>query len=453
MGIDRRRLIAVSALTGAVPASMLATPVAAAPLSTLGVDATTLGVRAGGGADQTRMLQNAIDRTAGARVPLVLGPGDYRVGDLKLPNGAQLVGVRGATRLIFAGGRSIISARGADHLTLANLLLDGERRPMPENSALLTIGQGRHIRITDCEILNSNRSGIVLHEVAGVVSGTSVSGAAEVAIYSLDARGLVIQNNVLNDIGNTGILVMRSAKGDDGTLILDNRIDNVANTRGGSGQYGNAINVFRAANVIVRGNRISRATFSAVRGNAADNIQIVGNTATDVGEVAIYSEFGYQGATIANNTVDGAAIGISLANFNEGGRLAVVQGNLIRNLKSKRPPGTDPDDGAGIGIYAEADAAVTGNVVENAPYAGIVLGWGQYLRDVSVTGNVVRDSKLGIAASVTRGSGTVVISGNMIAGATQGAIVGMDFKRIIGGDLADEPTRFAHLQISGNRVR
>jgi uncharacterized secreted repeat protein (TIGR03808 family) len=453
MGIDRRRLIAVSALTGAVPASMLATPVAAAPLSTLGVDATTLGVRAGGGADQTRMLQNAIDRTAGARIPLVLGPGEYRIGDLKLPNGAQLVGVRGATRLNFAGGSSIISARGADHVTLANLVLDGGRRPMPENSALLTIGQGRDIRITDCEIIGSSRSGIVLHEVAGVISGTSITGAADVAIYSLDARGLAIQNNVLRDIGNTGILVMRSAKGDDGTLILDNRIDNVANTRGGSGQYGNAINVFRAANVIVRGNRISRATFSAVRGNAADNIQIVGNTATDIGEVAIYSEFGYEGAMISNNTVDGAAIGVSLANFNEGGRFAVVQGNLIRNLKPKRPPGTDPEDGAGIGIYAEADTAVTGNVIENAPYAGIVLGWGQYLRDVSVTGNVLRNSKLGIAASVTRGAGTVVISGNMIAGATQGAIVGMDFKRVIGGDLAHEPTRFAHLQISGNRVR
>ena len=48
--------------------------------------------------------------------------------------------------------------------------------------------------------------------------------------------------------------------------------------RGGSGQYGNAINVFRADNVIVRGNRIGRAAFSAVRGNAASNLQIAGNT-------------------------------------------------------------------------------------------------------------------------------------------------------------------------------
>ena len=81
---------------------------------------------------------------------------------------------------------------------------------------------------------------------------------------------------------------------------------------------------------------------------------------------------------IANNTVDGAALGISVTNFNEGGRLAVVQGNLIRNLKPKRPAGTDPDDAAGVGIAVEADAAVTGNVVENAPTAGINVGWGRH---------------------------------------------------------------------------
>ena len=68
MNIDRRRLIAVSALTGAVPAVTLATPAGAAPISTFGIDATKLGVRAGGGADQTAMLQSAIDQAAGAKV-------------------------------------------------------------------------------------------------------------------------------------------------------------------------------------------------------------------------------------------------------------------------------------------------------------------------------------------------------------------------------------------------
>ena len=98
---------------------------------------------------------------------------------------------------------------------------------------------------------------------------------------------------------------------------------------------------------------------------------------------------------------DRAALGISVTNFNEGGRLAVVQGNLIRNLKSKRPAGTDPNDSAGVGIAVEADASVTGNVIENAPLCGIGLGWGQHLRDVSVVGNVVRNASVGVSVSVS----------------------------------------------------
>jgi uncharacterized secreted repeat protein (TIGR03808 family) len=453
MDLDRRNLFALAALSGAVPAASLAAPAVAAPLSTLGVDATRLGVRAGGGAEQTRMLQSAIDQTAGARMPLVLGPGEYHTGELKLPTGAQIVGVRGATRLVFTGGAALIAARGADHVTLAGLTLDGDGRPLPENGALVHLTEGRDIRILDCEIVNSSHSGILLDKIAGAVTGNFISKVADVAIFSRDAAGLTIQGNSVQGAGNGGILVHRAMKGDDGTLVADNRIEHVAATRGGSGQYGNAINVFRAANVIVRGNRINRAAFSAVRGNASSNIQITGNTATDLGEVAIYAEFGFEGAVISNNTIDGAALGVAVVNFNEGGRLAVVQGNLVRNLKSRRPVGTDPGDVAGVGVVVEADASVTGNVIENAPSAGINVGWGAYMRDVSVVGNVVRSARFGITVSVSNGAGTAVIAGNLIADAARGAIVGMDHAEAVTGDLMAEPKRFAHLQISGNRVR
>jgi uncharacterized secreted repeat protein (TIGR03808 family) len=383
----------------------------------------------------------------------MLGPGEYRVGGLKLPSGTQIVGVRGATRLIFTGGQAMISARAAEHVTLAGLVLEGGSRPLPPNGALVDFAQCNDLRIMDCEVTGSGRGGIRLEGVQGTVSGTTVSKTADVAIYSLDAQGLTIQNNTVRGAGNGGILVHRSAKGDDGTLVIDNRIEDIANVSGGSGQYGNAINVFRAGNVIVRGNRISRAAYSAVRGNSASNIQITGNTATELGEVAIYSEFGFEGAVIANNTVDGAALGIVVCNFNEGGRLAVVQGNLIRNLKPKRPIGTAPDDAGGVGIAVEADASVSGNVVENAPSAGVMVGWGAFMRDVSVVGNVMRDCRLGIAVSVVNGAGTAVITGNLISGASRGAIVGMDHAKAVTGDLSLEPARYANLQISANRVR
>jgi uncharacterized secreted repeat protein (TIGR03808 family) len=204
----------------------------------------------------------------------------------------------------------------------------------------------------------------------------------------------------------------------------------------------------------VRGNRIRNCDYSAVRGNSASNIQISGNSVSDVREVALYSEFSFEGAVIANNTVDGAALGVSVCNFNEGGRIAVVQGNIIRNLLPKRPIGTAPDDDAGIGIYIEADTSVTGNVIENAPAFGIIAGWGKYLRDVVISGNVIRNSFVGIGVSVVSGAGSALVNNNMISGAPRGAVVGLDHARPVTPDLSSEGAqRFAQVVVGTNAVR
>jgi uncharacterized secreted repeat protein (TIGR03808 family) len=242
--------------------------------------------------------------------------------------------------------------------------------------------------------------------------------------------------------------------GYDGTLVADNRIEDIKAGPGGSGQYGNAINAFRASNVIVRNNHITNCDYSAIRGNSASGIQITGNSVGDVREVALYSEFSFEGAVIANNTVDGAAFGISVCNFNEGGRIAVVQGNIIRNLLPKRPIGTAPDDDAGIGIYVEADSSVTGNVIENAPSFGIVAGWGRYLRDVAITGNVIRKASAGIGVSVVPGAGTALVNNNMISETLRGAVVGLDHAHVVTTDLStDGAQRYAQLLIGSNAVR
>ncbi len=453
MAIDRRTLITATGATGAVTAApAFAAPVGTVPISGLGVDAVHLGVRTGSPDDQTEVLQRAIDRAAGARLPLVLSPGVYRVKTLTLPSGARLIGVPGATRLASADAVAILMSRGADHVSLSGLVLDGGYKALTEHRGLIELARGRNVRIVDCEVVNSGRNGIVLEGIEGEVAGTTVTNAAAAAIFSIDAQGLTLVRNTIRAAANNGILVWRAEAGDDGTLIADNRIEDIGARAGGSGQNGNAINVFRAANVIVRGNRIRNAAFSAVRGNAASNLQIAANSCVGLGEVALYAEFGFEGAIIAGNTVDGAAIGIAVTNFKEGGRLAVVHGNIIRNLVTRRPPGTDPNDGNGIGIAVEADTAVTGNVVEHAPVAGIMVGWGQYLRDCTVTGNVVRQAGVGIAVSVTPGAGSAIIADNLIAGAQRGAIVGMDLKKPI-GDLAKDAARYAQLAISGNRVR
>lgn len=454
MPVHRRRFLTLSAAAVATAAGpLLPARALAGPLSHLGLDAAQLGVRAGSPDDQSHVLQAAIDRAAAVRVPLLLAPGVYRAAGLRLPSGAQLVGIRGATRVVLARGASLIAGARAKHVTLAGLTFDGADLPLPEGQALVHLAETHGLRISDCDVVRSGGHGILLEAVEGEISTSSIGGAAGAAIFSRDAKGLRIAGNSISGAGNNGILVWRSEPGDDGTLVLDNRIEQIAAHAGGSGQNGNAINVFRAGNVIVRGNRIKGAAFSAVRGNAASNLQVTGNTCTGLGEVALYAEFGFEGAVIANNVVDGAALGVVVTNFNEGGRLAVVQGNLIRNLLPTRAAGADPGDAAGVGIGVEADTAVTGNVVEKAPNAGILLGWGRHMRDVTATGNVVRDCGIGIAVSVAAGAGPAVIADNLISAARRGAIVGMDRHAVVAGELASDGTRFAHLSISGNRVR
>lgn len=455
MDLNRRHLIGASTAGIAGALAMPADAARAAPLtSLLGRDATQYGVRPGSSEDQTRALQRAIDEAARAQMPLALPPGVYRSALLRLPNGSQLIGVRGATKLVFTGGASMIQSDGSDAIGLTGITFDGGNIPLPARRGLIHVLGGRDVRMADCEITKSGGSGIWLEQVAGDVSGNIFTNIALTAVVSFDARGLSVSRNTIIGTNDNGIEILRTAIGDDGTLVADNRIEDIKAGPGGSGQYGNAINAFRAGNLIVRGNRIRNCDYSAVRGNSASNIHITGNSVSDVREVALYSEFAFEAAVIANNTVDGAAVGVSVCNFNEGGRIAVVQGNIIRNLIPKRPIGTAPDDDAGVGIYIEADTSVTGNVIENAPSYGIVAGWGKYLRDVAITGNVIRKALAGVGVSVVPGAGTALVNNNMISETPRGAVVGLDHARAVTSDLSAEGAqRFAQVLVGGNAVR
>src|SRR3972149_2754408 len=61
----------------------------------------------------------------------MLPPGGYRGGDLKLPSGAHVAGVRGATRLILTRGPSLLASEHAETVTLSGLTLEGGNRPLP----------------------------------------------------------------------------------------------------------------------------------------------------------------------------------------------------------------------------------------------------------------------------------------------------------------------------------
>jgi len=93
-------------------------------------------------------------------------------------------------------------------------------------------------------------------------------------------------------------------------------------------------------------------------------------------------------------------------------------------------------------------------VVENAPSYGIIAGWGRYLRDVAITGNIVRNADIGIGVSVTPGAGSALVNDNVIAAARNGAVVGFDHHKRMTGDLTQQgAAKFAQLAIGSNLVR
>ena len=264
MDINRRHLIGASAAGVAGALVMSPAAVRAAPLtSALGRDITQYGVRPGSPDDQTKVLQRAIDEAARAQAPLALPPGVYRTGMLRLQSGTQLIGVRGATRLVFSGGASILSGEGAGSIGLTNITLDGGGIPLPTRRGLVHCVGGRDIRIADCEIIGSGGNGIWFENVSGDISGNIIINTATSAIVSFDAQGLLVSRNTIAGTNDNGIEILRTAIGDDGTQVIDNRIEDITAGPGGSGQYGNAINAFRAGNVIVRGNRIRNCDYSA----------------------------------------------------------------------------------------------------------------------------------------------------------------------------------------------
>ncbi len=411
--------------------------------------AAELGLKPGSTQDQSAALQAAIDAAANRGAPLLLPPGRFRTGRLQLRPGTRVIGTARATTLEFAGGQAFLVGEG-DSITLEGLVLDGgyQTLDLGQANGLVSLKKSRGLALRDLEVTRSIANGIVLEGCAGSVSDCRITAALMAGIRSLDATGLEILYNHVADCANNGIQVWRSEPGEDGSVVASNRIERIRADGGGTGQNGNGVNAFRAGGVLVTGNRITDCAYSAVRGNSSSNIQIVANSCARLGEVALYAEFAFQGALIANNLVDTAATGISVTNFNEGGRLAVVQGNVLRNLFRREE---EPQDKRGEGIAVEADAAVTGNVIESAPTAGLVIGSGAYMREVVATGNLIRKARVGILVSSDPDAGACLIANNMISGATEGSIRAADASgRPVGPELVGGGASGGRLSLAGN---
>jgi parallel beta-helix repeat protein len=118
------------------------------------------------------------------------------------------------------------------------------------------------------------------------------AGARGAGIQLGQSRGMAVTGNAVERCGDRGILVYRWEEGRDDTILTGNRVSDIGAQSGGTGQYGNGIQLSKADGVIVADNRIDNCDFSAIRAFSSSNIQVSGNVATRSGETALSTACG-----------------------------------------------------------------------------------------------------------------------------------------------------------------
>jgi uncharacterized secreted repeat protein (TIGR03808 family) len=427
-------------------------PKISGPLGQYGLDAAQFGLRPGSSDDQSRLFQSALGEAAKRDAPLLIGPGRYRISRIALPDGARLIGVPGATHLVAAQAGPLLLARGLGRATLSGVTLDGLGIRITGREGLLNAEDVADLGISDCSFVNAGSVGLVLNRTGGSIETSQFRTMRESALFSLDSRGLQIERNRVEDCGNNGIQLWRSQPGDDRSSVRGNRIDRIRADAGGDGPNGNGISLYKAGGVIIEGNSLRDCALTFIRNNSGSSVQILGNQGKRCAECGIYSEFAFEGAIIASNLVEDCAQGANITNLDHGGRLSVFANNIVRNARKGLYPGVKEPIG-GIGVHVEAEAAVTGNVIEGASEIGISLGWSWGMRNLVATGNMVRKTGIGIAVSLVPKRRNALIASNVIAEATRGAVVGTEYGKAVTGDLTKAPdARAAGIRVENNAV-
>jgi len=399
--------------------------------------------------DQSGLLQDALLRASSEGRPLFLPPGTYYAQNLQVPSNLLVQGIPGKTVLAAAGTAPVARIAGSAHVRFESVTFGaGSTGPEGGETGLLEIEASDHVTLADCAFTGGKASGIVIHDAAAEIDGCDFLGHGLAAIFSLDSRGLTVSGNRIAGCGNGGVLIWGNASRRGSSTIIGNAITGIGASNGGNGENGNGINVFRCDDVLIANNRIADCAFTAIRLNSTNNVVVSGNLCRNSGEVAIFSEFAFTGSVIADNIVDGAALGISVTNMDRSGQVATVSGNVVRNIRAASAvnPDTKP-----IGIYAEAETAITGNTIYSVVGTGIRAGNGEFLRNVVIADNVVSAVNTGIGVSVVDKAGAVSVTNNTITALDHG-IVGMEWEQVVSDDLSRDAARYPQVSVSGNRV-
>lgn len=330
-----------------------------------------------------------------------------------------------------ASAAHLLRMQGMVDSFFEGIIFDGTNKTITESSTVAGLvrfdaATTTNCVIDNCEVRNSTQCGISMSNGAQCIVRNSRVYTCSIGIWSLDSESIV-ENNRVSGCSNNGIAVWRSAITGDNSVVRGNHIEQISNALGGTGQYGNAINVFRADFVKIQSNMIFTCSYSAVRINGSPSVEVTGNTCYNLREVAIFVEAPAAGintdnGVVSNNVINTAGVGISIANsglYSDGStRGLIVSGNQVQNIVSNAipDPGYSPPQTTDVGIVCEQETTVVGNFVDTTAGGGIVLGTNNAARKLIASCNIVRNAKFGIGFSSDPAANDIIVTSNVLFG-------------------------------------
>lgn len=387
------------------------------------VNVRALGASGNGRSDDTSAFRQAIRNVGSSGGIIFVPPGTYRVGALDSPGNVSWVGVPGASVLRQNGGPYLISASRVANVSFQDLTFDGNRGGRIDAAVVVVQDGARRVSIDGCTIQRGAGSGVAVVDAACSITNCLIQDVGFFGVVVNSRQDVRIVGNEIVNIGNKGIYAFRPRREAVRLIIADNFISRVRADAGGDGPYGNAVNIYRADDVLVQGNHVANCKFSGIRVAESNGCRIIANHFTAVRDTVIYIEFGASRAIItSNHIVDCPHRAIGITNLNSGGHMTVCTSNVIKNTGYEA-------------IFAEADTIVQSNIIDGAVH-GVVVGNGKFARNVTVDGNIIQDTRgsgarlrYGVLVSNHGEAQPVFVTNNRIFNVRNKPIYGHDHRR------------------------
>jgi hypothetical protein len=208
--MDRRYFMGLGGVAAILGASVA--EAAPAPAVFPGKTVLDFGVVPDSAADQSDVLQKAINALGEARQPIVIPAGSYRAEKLVLPSNATVLGVPGLS-VLTAPGKAAVFETPARDVSLRGLTFTGPALVAPEC---------RNISICDCQVLSSPGTGFMCVGAGIYIAGNRATSCARAAI-EMGGQG-VVTANFISGPGQAGIRLGGPAQ--KGTVsVINNRIE------------------------------------------------------------------------------------------------------------------------------------------------------------------------------------------------------------------------------------